>query len=220
MTILASQVVDVVRDLHPAFTPEDFPAKLLRRALERAQHQLVSQIVRVRPSALAVTAQLTALPLATFANGIALPAGRLYVREVIAQLASDATFTGSVPVNLVAPTTVYTPPSFPSAAIDGNTLVLGGVAQDWTSYASVTVKYIATPTLPLDATALVLPDDAMDACVQAVAAFAALRAVGLPGPIDIDPVEYQQLASDAASAFLTRITNQGKAEALRILEVW
>lgn len=220
MPVLASEVIDVVRDVHPSFTREDFPEKMLRRALERYQQALVSKVLQRRPQALVSATQTTALPLATFSAGVALPALRLAIREVIAQLASDATFSGQVPVTLIAPTTVFSPPSFPWASIDGNTLVLGGVAQDWIGYASVAVKYVARPTLPLNSTALVLPDEAMETCAAAVTAFAAVRAVGLPGTIDIDASWYHDRARDAEAEFLRHLAAQARGEAVRILEVW
>lgn len=220
MTITAGAVIDGVRDMHSAFTPEDFSNAILRRFLTRYQHELAGKIIRVRPQVLSLTSLVTALPLATFANGIAVPA-RLYVRDCYAQLVSDATFTGQVPVTLIAATTRFAPGSFPNAILDGSTLTLNGVDKDWVSYGSVTLRYAPLPaSLAGDTTALILPDESIDTCIQKTAAFCALRAVGLPGSIDIDPTMYAQIARDAEADFLGHLTDQFRAEATRIIEVW
>lgn len=217
----AREVILHVRDMHVAFTKEDVPTSLLLRFLARRYRRLLGKIIEIRPEVLEGLALVTASPgaLLTFPT-IALPA-RLYVQRVEAQLIADPSPSGSVGVEMVDRSVLRWAHRFPVASISGNTLVLGGVARDWISYASVSVVYIPSPGIALsEPSALVVPEDALDVLVNGLAADAAQRVAGLSPNIGIDPVAYAQLAAASEAEYLGSLTNQMRPEVIRTIEVW
>jgi hypothetical protein len=178
---------------------------MVLRMLSRAHSRLLGVIAGIDPDLLRVETS-TALPLADHADGLTLPANRNVVAVTVLQTGANAR---SFDVPIVPAHLRDDKDTHPAAVYQiGNVLYLRGTAQDWRNIASVAV---ATIPVPLDITAstgaLVVPDEAFDCLVQAVALDLARR--GLVPPVDglppIDLRAFIEFARDSEQAFLTEV---------------
>lgn len=222
MSLTAGVVLDHARDLHAAFVPQRNPDAVGRRALTRYQQALVRRIVGLgRAQALPLSDATVTLPLADFAAGIDLTAEYarevLHVKSVHARPQGAADDTLASPVDLVNVARRFG--AARAATVDGTRLRLVGTAADWSGVQSVTIRAVQLPADVLtNATALVLPGDALEACACAVASLWAQRLAGIP-EMQIDPVQFVTLQTTAENAFLDRLLAQARAEPLRIRRV-
>ena len=217
MAILAGDVIDEARDLHPAFDKNRNPVKIVRRALSRYVSDLIAKINEIDETAITLE-QSTPMPLAVFANGITLPANR-GVQEVGA-----VDLQGNViSVDLIPAGQRDQPHKMATAWIINGVLYLNGLAANWNSVASISVRYAPVAGQVLtDADLLSLPDSARSAVVGALAAFMAKRGqTDKDG--DLPPIDVQQFLTDAAKAeseFLTEIGNTLTSQVFRVRDVW
>lgn len=217
MTFNAGTVISEARDAHPEFMPDRSPQGLVRRFVDRYQRELVGKILEIRPAFFDST-MTTAMPLGTFDSGITMPSA-MYIKQVIAQLASDATQYGQSQVELMPWANRLGLCSMPAASLNGDKLILLGMAEDWAQYSSISTRYVALPAeLVTDAVNLILPDYAKSACITATSAFLARRLAGRrDSTVNLGP--FIQEALDTEQALLNLIGRQGGAEAMRIRDV-
>lgn len=217
MAILAGDVIDEARDLHPAFDKNRNPVKIVRRALSRYVTDLLSKINQIDETALTIE-QLTVMPLGVFANGIVLPANR-GVQEVGAVDTQGRVLS----VDLIPAGQRDQPRKRATAWIINGVLYLSGVASDWNTVASVSVRYTpAAGQVLTDADVLALPDSARSTVIAALGAFMAKRGqTDKDG--DLPPIDVQTFAADAAKAegdYLAEVANTLTSQVFRVRDVW
>jgi hypothetical protein len=226
MSFTAGDVVNAARDLHPSFDPKSSPDEVAWRFLQRFARALASDVVQARPEALTPTPLVTSLPLATFANGITIPA-HLLVLEVTTLRQGGTSPTDDIPVSLLSAAqhlrftgngSIAFGNATLTAYLTGSVLQLGGDAVSWSPYASVTTRYIPMPTVTGSASVLALPDDAATPCISALADFFSQRRQGMT---DAAPSGlYARTAADDRATFLDRVMRQAGVEEIRVQDVY
>lgn len=198
--LIAGDVINDARDLHPAFDDNTHPDAVMLRALNRAQQELFGDTLVRYPSFKAVL-QEVALPLDDFTAGIALEVP-LFVSDVtrtsqgeespLAVLPWDHRFDGNQP--------------YYRCWIDSGVLYLAPPASIWTTVDQINIRFASEPTdlVALEDT-LAMPDSARSALVNALAQVMAGRGTQRQ---DIQPPSvayYSQIASDSREKYLTNL---------------
>jgi hypothetical protein len=215
--VTAGEVITAARDVHPAFDWRRNPDPVLLRFLNRYHRALCGKAVHRNESILAQE-QVVPLPLAVFADGIALPAYQ-YLHGATLVLVMDP--TDKRPLEIVPWAHRYDPGKFPAAWIHGDHLYLRGEATDWVAWGSIVLSY--TPIAP-DITAVtdtfLLPDTALACLVAATAAYLGTRGAADPGLPKI-PLEALKIeAAQAEEDFLNDVFLRRGAQTIRTREVW
>lgn len=217
MALLAGDLIDEARDLHPAFDKNRNPQKIVRRELSRYVTRLLSKIDQIDEAALTIEAE-TVMPLAVFANGIVLPANR-NVQEVVAVDAQGRKY----PVEIIPAGQRDSIRQAATAWIINGVLYLNGTAATWNQVAKVAVRY--TPVagqVATDATVVPLPDSARPPIIAALAAFMAKRGhTDKDG--DLPPVIVDGFRADLRESegeFLEEVGNSRTSQVFRVRDVW
>lgn len=218
MALLAGDVIDEARDRHPAFDRNRNPQKVVRRELSRYVSRLLGKIDLIDEAALSLEVS-TAMPLAIFANGIVLPANR-GVREVVAVDAQGKRYPlDLIPVGQRSDRTTRVA----SVWIVNGVLYLNGSAATWSGITSIAVSYtpLAGPVVA-DDDVLAVPDNALSACVEALALFMARRGhTDKDG--DIPPIVFQDFVDQSAKAereFLEEVGDSLSSQTFRVRDTW
>jgi hypothetical protein len=220
MPFTAGDVILSARDLHAAFDPTRHPNAVCWRFLTRYVKTLTSRVAEVRPRALPVTVTTATLPLAVFANGTPIPPDLLLL-EVTARPTSRRSDDVRVPVEMLPGSQRLAGHTrVPWAWRSGSTLFLGGSADQWTGFDLLELRTIAMPaTVANDSAELPFPDDALDVVTASLAAFLAKREATNGGSPPFNPGQYVSDADAAESTFLSRLTNQKRAEVFTMRRV-
>lgn len=219
MSLLARSVILHARDADPAFTTGRIAQPVAWRALTRLYVALVARVAQLNPDVLTATADTATLPLSALqlANGITLSASVLQPLDVQAlNTAGEPQSIEVVPYTARAGTVRH-----PAATFLGSAVHLLGLADWWTPWASVTVRYVPQPSQTLtDATTLALPDDALDVLSAKLAAWMATRVAGSAKPTVINAGQLLTEANAIEGEFLARIGGRQRGQTLRIREVF
>ena len=226
MALLAGDVINHARDMHPALSPTNAPAILGYRALSRFQGDLVEQIAARQPGFLAQLLTV-ALPLATFADGINLTTlisgGWLALEDMFARGTYDTDTTrwpircNNIPWgqrDMVQP--------WPCFTMRNDVLYLLGTETDWAVMSSLRISYTAQPAdLTADASALVVPLDARESLATTLCAFYLWRLVQDPAyrvPAEMAQT-WDEKATTERTRFLARIGRTGQKQSFRVRNV-
>lgn len=218
MAFTAAEVLDGARDFHPSFDPKTQPESVLLRAVEREARVLAARIAMMRPEAMTWTVTTTALPLANFYAGIALPA-HLLLPQVTALRVGGTSPQDDAPIPVVNThqRARYGQP-WPSAFVISGVLYLAATAADWRPYASITTRTLAIPSVPTTATTLPFENDALHVLTMKLAAFMATRRVGMS---DAPPAGlWQTEAMEAERTYLATLARQNAATDIVIQDVY
>lgn len=199
MTLIASDVIEDARDLHPAFDDNTHPDGVLLRALNRLQMQLMGRALERYPSLYSDT-ETIALPLTDFALGVSLTQP-FFVDDLVG-VRAGCTDT-PIPIIPYEHRSDAQPHLF--AYLVNRFLFLGRKASAWNGLDSLTIRY--TTTLPQLATLedeLVIPDEARTALSLALAEVMAARGTQRE---DITPPDVSYFLGKAANAADLWLTN-------------
>lgn len=218
MALTLGQVVDRVRDAHPAFDPRIVGNQALARFFDRYQRQLVYKILEANPDALLV--ETTVAFLATMLMGQAgydLPTN-LGIRPGLIRFTNDATTFGEL--TLVKFQDRMSPYGKYPAYMRGGKLFLIGTTDGWSQVASFDLAYIAMPVLLTALTdAMTVPDSAFDALVAAGCNFAAQKVADRPD-VKIDVKRFYQDAETAEEMYLRGLGLHNQATIHYVKEAW
>jgi hypothetical protein len=226
MALLAGDVINHARDMHPALSVVNAPAVVGYRAISRFQGDLVEQIAARQPGFLAETLTV-ALPLATFASGINLTtlitSGWLALEDMFARLTSDSDTTRwplrceNVPWgqrDMAQP--------WPAFTMRNDVLYLLGTETDWSVMSSLRISYTAQPAdVTQDSSALVVPLDARETLATSLCAFYLSRLVSEPTHRVTSEMAsvWDTKADTERSRFLGRIGRTGQKQRFRVRNV-
>jgi hypothetical protein len=206
MALLVGDVIDSARDRHVAFDRERCPQGMAIRMLSEYAIELHGKVMEIDEDVLRVEFS-TNLPLAVFANGIALPANRTVVS--VAALATGAN-ARTFPVDLI-PAEQRFDYNTPAAAAwqIGDVLYLRGDAQQWLNVASIAIATVPIPApLTRSTDALFLPDTAKRALAENVALAFALRGHSDEALPAIDTAAFAARAARAEESYLDEVRNR------------
>lgn len=175
MPLLAGTVIDTARDRHAAFTKERHPNKAALRELSAYAKSLHGKILQIDPDVLRVDV-VTALPLAVFDDGIALPANTQYVAEAVARFPATSSRT-PFPITIIdsAARNALNAPRGAAWQV-GNVLYLRSPDTLWRDFDAIALAVVTLPGDLADLTDnLALPDAANFACIERLASFFAGR---------------------------------------------
>lgn len=220
MAFTAGEVILTARDLHAAFEPTRHPNAVCWRFLTRYVRTLTSRILELRPRALTTTVTPVSLPLASFAAGTAIPSDLLLL-EVTARPMTRRSDEDRVAVELLPGSQRLAGHTrLPWAWREGPTLFLGGRADQWTAFDRLDLRTVGIPaTIVNDAAVLGFPDDALDCCALQLGAFLAKREATNGGSPPFNPANFIADAEAAEGTFLSRLTNQKRAEVFTMRRV-
>lgn len=218
MAFTAADVLDGARDFHPSFDPKTQPDTVLLRAVERAARVLAARVAMIRPEAMTWTSTTTALPMADFSAGIAIPA-HLLLPQVTALRVGGTSPQDDAPIPVVNTNqrARYGQP-WPSAFVLSGRLYLAATAADWRPYASITARTLAIPSVSTAATTLPFENDALAVLQLKLAAFMATRRVGMS---DAPPVGmWQAESNEAETVYLNTLSRQNAATDIVIQDAY
>lgn len=216
MALTPAGLIEQARALDATFTPLTHPNSVLLTYLGRCQRTLMTDLATVDPS-FSVTTENTALPLATFADGITLTSEPLRITGIdlvpnIGDYRKEVKLVGFAQRN----SSSY----FPSAYLAAGVIYLIPPEVYWngTDWASIDVHYIPIPAAPTTlATALALPDDAENVLVAYLARFMTSRVnEGVSVPLAVRDAD---LAAER-DRFLELHHQRGGVTVDQIEEVW
>lgn len=218
MALTLGQIVDRVRDAHPAFDPRIVGNQALARFFDRYQRQLVYKILESNPDAILV--ELNVAFLSTMLMGQAgydLPAN-LGLRPGLVHFTNDAVTFGELTLikfqDRMGPYGKY------PAYMRGSKLFLIGSVDSWSQVASFDLAYIAMPVLLTALTDnLTVPDAAFDALVAAGCDFAARKVADRPD-VKIDAQEFAADADKAEGLYLRGVGLHNQATIHYVKEAW
>lgn len=155
-------VIASARELHPDFTKQLAPSRVLRGALSRFQRRLIVKIQAFLPDVF-LTTHTVSLPLGTFPESE--PA-----QDHIAYYSGEAIWrdipTRQTDILVQVPFEGRNQVLFPAYAIKNNNIWLVGEEQMWERYSSLEIQYVPDPVdLAADVDLFILPDQALDACI-------------------------------------------------------
>jgi hypothetical protein len=216
MAFTVADVIAEARALHPQFDDRQTPDGVLLTELDNFQHELLDAVLEFDPDAFGASDD-TALPLATFGDGIALPA-RHTDKGCEAQLGGT---DQKVEVPIVPWRNRIRPGTGPSVYILEDTLYLFGSNEDWTWADQITFWYIPLPTAltAVTDTILLFPDRARQVFAGKAAQIMAAR-----GPLDPQrPISLEYFAANyaqRAKSFLATYHKRKKAKTAYWRESW
>jgi hypothetical protein len=213
-TLVAGDVIESARGLHPSFNKLRHPDPLLIRALSRYQRELLARIIRL-DSSLAVAFFDQALPLADFSAGIAVPpykypfgaaaisaTGKQHHMDLVSWEASKLYHHAAYLLNGV--------------------LFLAGKEHNWTSYATIRFLYVPEPsavTLSLGGTLDALPEAAESVVVSYLGLVMASRGGADDGMAKPNPSEFRVDWTQAEQRFFDEIGRHTQAQTSVVRDV-
>lgn len=209
---MAAQAIERARDRHPAFDRQRCPDALALRALSDYVATLHGKIIAIDESAIALE-QVTPLPLADFAAGIALPAHR-YLHDVSATAADGTPW----PVDVIPYATRFDHQRGVGryAWVIGGVLYLRGTADAWAVFTEARVRYVPVPAeLTALADALPLPDLALGSCAAHLAYTFACRGHMDPALPEIVLPSFADKAAQTEADYLADVANRRTATVIR-----
>lgn len=210
MAFTAQQVIDDARLRHAAFDPVAIPLPVALSLCNGVVSRLRGNLIAIDPSLL-LEQNAAPLPLADFDEGVLLPP---FVSVVEAFAVSTPDYSADQrgePVAIINYQQRFDTTAWPAIFVVRDRVFLKGTPQEWTVYSSLVTAYIPafTPmTLPSDQ--VPLPEQALLACTELVAAAFAIRR-----STEIDPVAGGAIASVAAEQrqlFLDEMASQRRYE--------
>jgi hypothetical protein len=209
-SLVAKDIIDAARDLHPVFDRRRHPGGVLLRALSRYQRTLAAQIIQYNPSVL-TQVQTTNLPLPDFDAGVTLPDFK-YPAGVEAEMPpeSGGTVNRKHQVDLVPWQARFR--WHLGAFIRNNTLYLTGTALDWVGFQAVRFYYVPeAETLNSETDVLVLPN-AVEPCLTAYLGHVmAQRSKGDPTAAGLDAREFRVTWREAEDQLLDEMGRHEQA---------
>ena len=170
MPYTGAEVIDAARGLDPSFSPQNHPNRVCLEFLTRYEKRLSGKMLqRDRKS---ISSEITFdLPLATFADGVALEDGGdpiQHDRKHGFHLLNTNGDREPLPVvgfkdRITADRTLY-------GWLEQNTLFLAGIAQDWVGWTGIVFTYAPTATEVLLDVDMIIPDNDLYVVVRAVGA--------------------------------------------------
>lgn len=233
-TKTAGSAINRVRGMHPAFGALNCPDAICRQQLAADQRSLVSEVFTNAPSyfgpnhTLVQTTALLPIPQvqATFDAGIDLDSNManpdiLGVREVWAQLSSDASQTGQVRVEIQPRGQRFNIGArFPYGWIDGRVFFPGGTFADWSAYSGVYATLLqSAPDFANNTTKLSLDDDCEDVLVYRLAEAMGVRVNALLARKLVDVGYFAEKGAEATAKYLARATANQRGATHRIVDV-
>lgn len=165
------QVIQAVRDKHPAFSEEDIPNGSLARYLSDCQRRLVSKALEENRYFL-LREKVFDLPFALYDEGEKMPP----FDHVLPSCTVRVPGVGEYPLLVTTYEDRFTPRRWPAAYVTPERFFLLGAESEWPNGTEILVKY--SPIIP-DLEALgdtfTVPDKAKGALVAAGALFCARR---------------------------------------------
>ncbi len=215
MPYTVADVIEAARDQHGAFEPERTPLTVLIRELNRYIRRLTFLILERDSSRFATTTNVP-LPLATFEDGITLPAYIIWQGASLNCAALDA----STELKIV-PFRKRHEPGVPYCGyIHGGVLYLIGTEEDWTQFDSLDYSLVPEPTTLTALTdAIAMPEGAMEVLVAELCHFMARRTPvyeNAPMP----KAEFEKWWRETEEDFLVEMATHNRTEANYIREVW
>lgn len=215
MALIAGDVIDTARDWHASFSVRDHPDKGLLRALGACERDLLQRALQVNEDYSRVVAS-TALPLATFATGIAVPA------NLMIHGAEYVDNTGRAHDIDLKPMMYRDDPAHPLTLYLGDDVVyLRGTAQDWNGLTAINIIYTPEPVMPATlAATLTLEEDARSALTAYLVLMMARRGTlrtDIPKPdVRAALLWYER----AEKEFLHAIANRRAGQTFGVRETW
>lgn len=217
MAYTVQDVIDEARERHRGFTDNQTPTRLLTKALDRYARRLRFKVQERDADRFSQT-QVITFPLSDFDAGEALTDGNA---NLLGGTIHRTASTLKTELTIVPWKNRLRPGQGPAAYVLAGTIYFVGVKEDWEAVSTVDLVYVPEPTvLDDEADTVPLPDSSMDACVQHLAHFMAVR-----GPVadEFDIRLSLQLREDAARAeswFLDEITGGLREKTFVVREVW
>ena len=169
MALVAGELITSARDEHPTFNDRRHPDPVLLRALSRYQRELFGKLIRL-DSQKAVIYQDTALPLASFDAGIAVPTYK-YPSGAEART-STCTIGRQLKIVAWERRTEY----HHAVYLRNGVLYLTGLESYWTDYDTIRFFYVPElAALAIDAAAMSAVLSLPDAAEATLVAFLALQ---------------------------------------------
>lgn len=200
MPLLAGDVINDARDLHPTFDDNTHPDAVMVRALNRGQQEIYNDALTRYPSFQA-TIQEVELPLDDFDAGVALEVP-IFVADVTRTSQNEES-----PLDIIPYDHRFdgNQPYFRCWIMSG-TLYLAGPASLWSDVTKLTIRYSAEcPDLVDLESTLVLPDSARSAlvayCAQVMAARGTQRTDVQPASVSY----FGGMADRSKELFLTNL---------------
>lgn len=216
MAFTVAQVIAAARAKHATFVEERYPDKVAFEALRTFVDRMVLEGARVNREPFLLS-ESWALPLATFATGVALSVAYSAIESFEALRASDGRW---VPVELQHRSSRFADAPNYTVYQQGSSFLLRGLAEHWTGLSQLRAWYLPRcPTITVDTFEIPMPDYTRAACEAAVArAFAALY----EGTSEVPPVNLGRFSDElvAAEAELrAALGMQGKGKVFRRRDV-
>lgn len=224
--LLAGQVINHARDLHPSLSTTNAPQQLAYRALSRFQRDLVEEITPRVPAYLAVEA-VAAFPVSPFDAGISLdtliPNGwKDLLDGFFVRAGTSPNPGGRVRGTFVPWEQRDMGQRLPAYTFQHNVLFFLGGPSYYANFATFNLGYTPLPAdIVNDASPFILPPDCREALAAMLAAFYIKRLVGTP-TFDVDAAGagiFLQDAQDERAKFLTRIWRLGQRQNYRVRDV-
>lgn len=215
MALVAGTIIDEARDWHPTFNVRDHPDKALLRALDQYQRTLIARIVQVNED-YSRTILTTALPLATFANGITLPANLLVTGAEFLDISGNRHEVDLRPM-------MYRDDPAPryTLFIGANVAYLRGAAQDWNAIQSIDIAYIPVPTaLALLTDVLTIGDSARRSLVMHLCYMMATRGTTRSDVPPLNPDGFRRDWMRTEEEFLYEVATMRAGQTFTVREIW
>lgn len=205
MAITLGDVIDQVREAHPAFDPRIVTVQGFGRMLTRYQRRLSYVIAQIVPD---VLLQVVNVP---YTDALLIGAAGYALPSYITLRGGTVHFTGDLgtlgELTLVKEQDRLGEYGRYPAFIMGQVLFLVGAPTDWQGVASIDVAHIPMPADLVDnGSTFTLPDGALDALVARACLFAARRVGARPDVPNVNVAEFAVEADRAETAFLTGLS--------------
>jgi hypothetical protein len=211
----AGTLIDEARDLHPSFTVRHHPDKVLLRQLERREKDMLRRALEINESYRSTTLP-TALPLAVFASGIALPANTTVVGADYIDAHGDRFEIQLRPWALRGD-----PAPLRCAYVNAGVVYLRGLAADWTGLTSILIYHTPAPAaLTTKASVLTIGDEAKSHLVADLAFMMAARGHSDPQLSRPDIGPFASERADTWDRFEHAIAHQLDGQEFFIRETW
>jgi hypothetical protein len=215
MAVTVAEIIEGARDFHASLDPHAHPDSVFIRFLDRYHKRLVLKVAQINPDEIS-SFQTISLPLATFDNGAAAnDAHQYYSGKAFFLNASDLWDR----VEILPWESRDRPTYFPAVSLVNGVIRLHGVAEDWTAYGSLELRYVPMTTkLDDGADTIVLPDTALDCLSLAAAHFGMRRQPEQPYKTFFAELRAEWM--EAEGLFLGEIAGRMRAHNSQINEVW
>lgn len=220
--IVLADLLSEAREHDPTFTEERHPRKVLLAHLSSYVRELGGKMLTRYPNALDPVVATIPLPVTTFEAGFALPtvgdppvAPDVYRIRTTWVLDREGSRIRCPIIGELSTGAIH---EFPSLFHRGRTFFQTGTVRDWNGFLSIEITYTPIPAgIPVGATTLALPGDAMNVLVTRLTAYMAIRA---PETASELRRYHRGLHSEAEDAFLARVQQWDDAVISRTREVY